>query len=251
MSETINDRVTELLTETETAVDSIPSDETGDGFEAALEDTNLFETASEANDLLENENATDLLEAFGLDELPDGSEPQTIPEAIAKGSADDVEDLRVLLKVAKLSGQEDDEDRTREALEGIRRVIADRDGDGVSEESLNGSDGGDQDGESSETGDGDGEDDGDEESEADDTDGEDAEDSESSITETVAAGEINTRISPQPVRPSSVSTRTTMRSTSSTAPWLVTYGAIPPSSLSMTPIFTGYAVTSVICTVYH
>jgi len=69
----------------------------------------------------------------------------------------------------------------------------------------------------------------------------------SSRTDSVAAGERNVRISPQPAMPSSVSTRTRTRSIESTWPWWVTYGPMPRcSSRSISGMSTVVAVTSVI-----
>lgn len=107
MSESqLRDRVQEILTEADASSGSIVADsETGDDDSA---ESDLLETATEANDLLESTDPEELLEAVGLDTLEDGSEPGSIPEAIARGNQENVEDLQRLLRLSRLADRADD-----------------------------------------------------------------------------------------------------------------------------------------------
>lgn len=116
------EEVTELLRQADESSRSLV---TGDGEDEG--ETALLETAERANALLEEADPDAILEAVGLDTLPDGTEPDSIPEAIARGDESQVEDLKRLLNLAKLadSGEPD-------ALEGAAdtlRESADADGD--------------------------------------------------------------------------------------------------------------------------
>ncbi|MFC6718572.1 hypothetical protein ACFQGT_01235 [Natrialbaceae archaeon GCM10025810] len=104
-TDTLDERVNALLTEAEEHAGSLLSsgDEGADG-----DGTALLEAAEEAANLVEGTPPRDLLEAVGLDRLEDGGEPETIPEAIARGDPERVEDLRRLLRLAKLSHTADD-----------------------------------------------------------------------------------------------------------------------------------------------
>lgn len=158
MTDQLSDRVNELVNEAETTLEG--DDESGD----------LAELAVEADDLLSSEDSGDVLEAVGLGELPDGSEPASIPEAIAKGDSGGVATLRALLALAKLPGAEGEE--RDEIVDRVREAVDER----SSEEST--SSGGEESGESSgdETDEADTESsDEDETGESEDSDGEESE----------------------------------------------------------------------------
>ncbi len=134
MTETdhLRERVTDLLNEAESGVDSPLSYEDASedelvGASADEDGHGLLEAANDAADLLETADSRALLEALDLAELPDGSRPETILEAIAHGERARVEDLHVLVTLAKLS---DGSDRDlRESLEDLRVAVADRTGE--------------------------------------------------------------------------------------------------------------------------
>lgn len=74
------------------------------------EPSEMLEHAEAAAELLESADPEAVLEAVGLETLPDGSEPSSIPEAIARGDDAHVEELRRLLHLANLAnGDETDE----------------------------------------------------------------------------------------------------------------------------------------------
>ncbi|WP_265111252.1 hypothetical protein [Halosolutus halophilus] len=106
MSENLTERVDELLAEADAASGAALSHES-DGADSSGEPS-LGETAREASDLVESTDPQELLAAVGLDTLPDGSEPDTIPEAIARGDPEQVDDLKRLLNLANLADRSDD-----------------------------------------------------------------------------------------------------------------------------------------------
>lgn len=67
------------------------------------ESDDLLEHAEAAADLLESADPVGLLEAVGLETLPDGSEPSSIPDAIARGDEARVDELQRLLHLANLA----------------------------------------------------------------------------------------------------------------------------------------------------
>jgi hypothetical protein len=83
---------------------------------------NLIEVAREADEFVASAEPTELLEAVGLGTLPDGSEAESVSEAITKGDPERVEDLQRLLRLAKL-GDRSDEDELENATGGIREAI--------------------------------------------------------------------------------------------------------------------------------
>lgn len=149
MSDRLNDRVTEILNAADaesdamlTATDGESGDDTG---------RDLLAVADEASDLLESTEPRELLEAVGLGTLPDGSEPNTLPEAIARGDPERVEDLHRLLRLARLADRSDGTDldsavgdlratidRARESDE--ESAADDTVGDDADRESANGED---------------------------------------------------------------------------------------------------------------
>ena len=68
----------------------------------------LFETAERASAFLESTDPADVLKAVDLGTLPDGSEPESIPEAIAQADEDQLEELRRLLHLDNLSDGDND-----------------------------------------------------------------------------------------------------------------------------------------------
>lgn len=83
--------------------------------------SSVREAAERANAFLESTDPESVLAAVGLDTLPDGSEPSTIPEAIARGDDERVDDLNRLLTLASMA--ETDDDRLEEAAESIDAAI--------------------------------------------------------------------------------------------------------------------------------
>lgn len=173
MSEQLHERVTDVLDRADTESGSALSQP--DESESDDSTAGVLEAAEEANALLEESDPRALLEAVGLDTLPDGSEPASIPEAIARGDPDEVEDLRRLLRLAKLA------DRSGDDLEGAVGELRDRIGDGA-------------DGEPDESAEREVDDGGDEESEPADesTDEESTDDAETDETEDEAGAEGTT-----------------------------------------------------------
>ncbi|QSW98129.1 hypothetical protein [Haloterrigena alkaliphila] len=139
-SQDLHDRVTEILNAAETSSGSMLGGENGDG-------TDLLETAEEASDLLESAEPNQLLAAVGLDTLPDGSEPNSIPAAIAQGDPEQVADLQRLLHLSNLAdGDGDDEGTLEGAVDELRASIGEREGASSDSDAEEGE--GDADGES-------------------------------------------------------------------------------------------------------
>ncbi|EMA42582.1 hypothetical protein [Halobiforma nitratireducens] len=90
----------------------------------------LLEAAERADTLVATADPSALLEAVGLDTLPDGSEPASMPDAIARGDPDAVEDLERLLSLARLADRSDEEEaEIGAATSGLRAVTEDDEGD--------------------------------------------------------------------------------------------------------------------------
>lgn len=123
MSQDLHERVSEILHDAETASGSLIADEDGES-----SGTDLLETAERASDLLDSSEPNELLEAVGLNELPDGSEPDSIPQAIAQGDPERVEELQRLLHLANLADGDDGDGG--DALEGAVGAIRQSVGDG-------------------------------------------------------------------------------------------------------------------------
>ena len=117
----LQDRVQEVLTEADASSGSLVA---GDGDDGAAE-TALVEIATEASDLLESADPDELLTAVGLDTLDDGTEPDSIPEAIALGKQEHVADLQRLLRLATLADRAD-EDCLEVAVSDLRETIGER-----------------------------------------------------------------------------------------------------------------------------
>ncbi|WP_049923807.1 hypothetical protein [Halopiger djelfimassiliensis] len=135
MSEQLDERVTDVLNEADAASGSALS--RGDDSDADDESATrgLLEIADEASEILESAEPGELLEAVGLDTLPDGTEPESIPEAIARGDAEQVEDLRRLLNLAKLTDSAD-EGTLQGAVGDLRARIDERERDGATADRI-------------------------------------------------------------------------------------------------------------------
>ncbi|MFA9415274.1 hypothetical protein [Natrinema sp. HArc-T2] len=128
----LHDRVHEILTEADTSSVSLVA---GDGDDESTE-TDLLETATEASDLLESTNLDELLAAVGLDTLADGTEPDSIPEAIARGEQENVAALQRLLHLAKLADRADD-GSLEGAVGDLQEAIDERTGSATEDEDRN------------------------------------------------------------------------------------------------------------------
>lgn len=121
MSDERPGRAAELLEETRAGIESI--DPAPESPETALAEAGLFDRAAEASRLLEDDPSA-VLASLGLDELPDGSEPESIPAAIARGEEGRVASLRAFLALASFSPPEDGgTDDLEETLERFRRSL--------------------------------------------------------------------------------------------------------------------------------
>ena len=83
----------------------------------------LIKIAREADEFVASSGPMELLDAVGLGTLPDGSEAESVTEAIAKGDPERVEDLHRLLCLAKL-GDRSDEETLEDATVGIREAVS-------------------------------------------------------------------------------------------------------------------------------
>lgn len=118
MTDEYHTRVAEILDEASDESETLLTpEETADDTEH-----NLIEVAREADELVASSEPTELLEAVGLGTLPDGSETESVSEAIAKGDPERIEDLHRLLRLAKL-GDRSDEEQLEDATGGIRETI--------------------------------------------------------------------------------------------------------------------------------
>ena len=162
-SQDLHDRVTEILNAAETSSGAMlgDSDEDGDS-----DGADLFEAAREASDLLEDAEPDELLAAVGLDTLPDGSEPDSIPEAIARGDPEQVAELQRLLHLSNLADGDGDADEG--ALEGAVDELRESIGDGEEDTAT---DDGEREDEGAETAEGEAAEDADETADGDEDDG--------------------------------------------------------------------------------
>lgn len=122
----LRDQIHDVLHDAETAGRSVVSETDADS-DADAAETELLEAAGEARALLESTEPTRLLEALGLETLPDGSEAESIPAAIARGEPDQLEMLGRLLSLAKLAERGDD-DTLEIAVDDLRETIDHADG---------------------------------------------------------------------------------------------------------------------------
>lgn len=123
MTDDLYDRIAAILDDasTESGALAVPEDGDGDGA-----DDDLLELAEEAADILEETDPRTLLEAVGLGTLEDGTEPETVPEAITKGQPDRVEELRRLVRLAKLADRSEGGE-LGDVIDGLREATADED----------------------------------------------------------------------------------------------------------------------------
>ncbi|SFC10181.1 hypothetical protein SAMN05444422_104272 [Halobiforma haloterrestris] len=136
MTDPTREQVTEILDETDAASARLMT--AGDeGEDEAPADADEFrEAARKANELVASADPDALLEAVGLDTLPDGSEPSSIPEAIAEGDADAVEDLERLLRLADLGERVDEGEEGSDldaAVGGLQAAARESDSESESE----------------------------------------------------------------------------------------------------------------------
>lgn len=101
MSQTKHERVTDILEAADRESGALLSTD------EPSEDGSLLEVAEAASQFLESNDPQAVLEAVGLDTLPDGSEPESIPAAIVRGDEREVEDLKRLMNLAKLADDAD------------------------------------------------------------------------------------------------------------------------------------------------
>ncbi|ADD06723.1 uncharacterized protein Nmag_3171 [Natrialba magadii ATCC 43099] len=119
MSDTgdLQERVTEILETADIEAGAlVEADDTPSG-EA------ISEAAADANALLESAEPREILEAVGLGTLPDGSEPESLPAAIAQGDPEHVAELERLLRLSGLADSADEETMD-EAIGGLREAIS-------------------------------------------------------------------------------------------------------------------------------
>lgn len=123
MTDDLYDRITAILDDASTESGALAVPENGDGDGA---DDDLLELAEEAADILEETDPRTLLEAVGLGTLEDGTEPETVPEAITKGQPDRVEELRRLVRLAKLADRSEGGE-LGDVIDGLREATGDED----------------------------------------------------------------------------------------------------------------------------
>lgn len=89
-----------------------------------LTETSLFEHASNAREFIRSEDPETVLEAFGLAELPDGSEPSSIPEAIARAPEERLRELTAVTGLARLADriENQDDDSERQLLKSVSEL---------------------------------------------------------------------------------------------------------------------------------
>ncbi|ELZ00475.1 hypothetical protein [Natrialba asiatica] len=138
MSDTtdLRTRVTEILETADAQAGSLV-----DGDDSPTGST-VTAAAADASDLLASTDPRELLEAIGLGTLPDGTEPETLPEAITHGDPAHVEDLERLLRLARLDERSDAEtlDDAVGELQAAIHADGDTDGDGDRSEDTSESD---------------------------------------------------------------------------------------------------------------
>ncbi|WP_255169696.1 hypothetical protein [Natrononativus amylolyticus] len=127
MSEELHDRIESVLEDAESRLESLPDDDDAEWSELLEDEDNpLREAADEAAALIDDTDSESLLEALSLTSLPDGSEPESIPQAIAEGDSEKVETLQALTRLSKLSDSwdGDDESALEDRFEDVRETLA-------------------------------------------------------------------------------------------------------------------------------
>lgn len=161
MSDQLHERVADVLDRADAGSESVLSRSAGKSeSESAPDDAStddVFEAATDANEILEEADPDALLEAVGLDTLPDGSEPDSIPAAIARGEPEDVEALQRLLHLSRLADRESDdlEGAVGELRERIDGGSAESAAESDDQEGDDGTGGGEDESEGERAGDGD------------------------------------------------------------------------------------------------
>ncbi|MFC7213248.1 hypothetical protein ACFQO4_04025 [Saliphagus sp. GCM10025334] len=158
MTTETDDRITTLLTDTRAALDDLGIREAGDesdaddeaggddgdearaleltadleggaedGLPEPISSTDLPSLAEEAHELVEEGDVQSLLERVGLDTLPDGSTPSSLPEAIANGDPGQVATLRALQRLASLADPdlESDSDSDLDDADSLEETVLD------------------------------------------------------------------------------------------------------------------------------
>ncbi|WP_121742329.1 hypothetical protein [Natronorubrum halophilum] len=140
MSQKLHEQIREVLGDADASSRSLAATTESDDADTESARTDLIETARRASELLEDAEPDELLEALGLDTLPDGTEPDSIPAAISRGDPEQVEDLQRLLKLSKLA-ERDDERALEDATGRLRESVADGAESNGSKADESGSDG--------------------------------------------------------------------------------------------------------------
>ncbi|WP_137289674.1 hypothetical protein [Natronorubrum halophilum] len=140
MSQKLHEQIREVLGDADASSGSLAATTESDDADTESARTDLIETARRASELLEDAEPDELLEALGLDTLPDGTEPDSIPAAISRGDPEQVEDLQRLLKLSKLA-ERDDERALEDATGRLRESVADGAESNGSKADESGSDG--------------------------------------------------------------------------------------------------------------
>ncbi|KDE58731.1 hypothetical protein EL22_02770 [Halostagnicola sp. A56] len=131
-----SDRLSELLSSVQAALEA-EEDITLEQFDDRGESgsTRVAEHAGAAREFVDSNDPRTVLSALGLDELPDGSEPDSIPEAFARASEPQLRELRALIALARLGsvadeGSEPESEETtaglEEALTELRETLGER-----------------------------------------------------------------------------------------------------------------------------
>ncbi|SFS75950.1 hypothetical protein [Halostagnicola kamekurae] len=131
-----SDRLSELLSSVQATLEA-EEDVTLEQFRDRGESgsTRVAEHASAAREFVDSNDPRTVLSALGLDELPDGSEPDSIPEAFARASEPQLRELRALIALARLGaladeGSEPESEETtaglEEALTELRETLGER-----------------------------------------------------------------------------------------------------------------------------
>lgn len=108
----VHEAVTEILTDADAATGAVVD------AEEEPETERLLAAARRASDLLEEREPETVLAAVGLETLPDGTEPDSIPAAILEGESEAVEDLERLLGLSRLADRTD-----RDELDGVAEKL--------------------------------------------------------------------------------------------------------------------------------
>lgn len=126
MTDELHDRVNRLLDEAEEHLDSIPEPDADESVAENIEQDGLADLAHEANAVLAETDSRELLDALGLSEGDD--EPASIPAAIASGNAEQLRELRALVKLSKLPVDAESavEDVLEESIRDLHEVIGER-----------------------------------------------------------------------------------------------------------------------------